>query len=150
MLRMLCQLMGSGVKADHLGVVRRIREEVAADAEHLAQQRFVHDLGRGANGTQGAVLQHADTVAKGGLVQVMQRDDGGGWQALDQLEDRQLVPDIKVVRRLVQQQHLRPLCQGARDMDALLFTARQRVPVPVAKCCPLASLPLWSARLCLR
>ena len=43
------------------------------------------------------------------------------------------MPDIKVVRRLVQQQHLRPLCQGTRDMYALLFTARQRMPVPVAK-----------------
>ena len=74
--------MGRRVKADHLRVIRRIYKEMPADAKHLAQQRFVHDLGRGANGSQGAVFQHADTVAKGGLVQVMQRDDGGGWQAL--------------------------------------------------------------------
>ncbi len=58
----------------------------------------------------------------------MQGDDAGDGEAGDQGEQVQLVLDVEVVRRLVQEEFAGLLGQGAGDLDALAFAAGQGVP----------------------
>ncbi len=58
----------------------------------------------------------------------MQGDDAGDGEVGDQGEQVQLVLDVEVVRRLVQEEFAGLLGQGACDLDALAFAAGQGVP----------------------
>lgn len=58
----------------------------------------------------------------------MQRDDAGDGEVGDQGEQVQLVLDVEVVRRFVEQEFVGLLGQGAGDLDALAFAAGQGVP----------------------
>ncbi|GGS52002.1 hypothetical protein GCM10010221_58810 [Streptomyces parvus] len=58
----------------------------------------------------------------------MQGDDAGDGEAGDQGEQVQLVLNVEVVRRFVQEEFTGLLGQGAGDLDALAFSAGQGVP----------------------
>ncbi len=67
------------------------------------------------------------------LVEVVQGNHGGHGQCVNNVQNRQLVLDIQVVGRFVQQQDLRALGQGASDMHALTLAAREATPRAPAK-----------------
>ena len=80
------------------------------------------DLGRGAKAQGPARLKQKNIVADARCqVQIMQRRDDSEREVTDQLEHLQLVPDIKMVGWLIEDQQLWFLCQGAGDHDALAF-----------------------------
>lgn len=58
----------------------------------------------------------------------MQRDDAGDGEVGDEGEQIQLVLDVEVVRRLVQEEFAGLLGQGTGDLDTLAFAAGQGVP----------------------
>ena len=85
-----------------------------------------------------AVL-HGDQVlgVAGGQVQVVQHDDDGaaalGVQPADQVEDVDLVGEVEVGRRLVEQQQVGALRERHRDPGALPLAAGERVDRPVGE-----------------
>ncbi|CAM5285756.1 hypothetical protein SMICM304S_09478 [Streptomyces microflavus] len=81
------------------------------------------DLGRGAARYHPARLHHGDPVEHRGEVEVVQGDDAGEGQFGDQGEQFQLVLDVQVVRRLVQEEFAVLLGERAGDLDALAFAA---------------------------
>ena len=97
------------------------------DAEHLAQQGGgQHFLWRAA-GDDASVVDHVQPIAeRRGQVEVVDARQGADLQALDQLQQLELIAWIEVVGRFVEDQQLRLLSQGAGENDALFFAARQR------------------------
>lgn len=63
------------------------------------------------------------------LVEVVQRDQRRHLQLTHQPQDRQLLVDVEVVCRLVQQQDPRLLRQRAGQMDALALASRKPLPI---------------------
>ena len=79
---------------------------------------------------QAALVHDADAVGhREGLVLVVRDEDGRDAELLLDLADRapQFLADLGVERaeRLVEQQHLGPVGERARDRDALLLAARE-------------------------
>lgn len=106
--------------------------DVGSDAEDAAEQVFGQDLCGRAIGDDAALFQHDDAVAEhGGVVEVMQRDDAGDGQACNELQQADLVLDVQMVGRLIKDQLARALGQGAGDVGALLFAAREMLPALV-------------------
>ncbi len=87
---------------------------------------FRQDLPGRAKALRLAVLQQKQIVTKiDRKIEVMHRDDDGQWQVPDQIEDLELMPDIQMVRRFVEDQKTGLLRQGAGDNDALALAARE-------------------------
>ncbi len=55
-------------------------------------------------------------------VEIVQGDDAGQWELGDECEQIELVVDVEVVGRLVEQQLAWLLCERTRDLDALAFS----------------------------
>lgn len=97
------------------------------DAEHFTQQRGGQHLFWRAAGDDASVVDHVQPIAEGrGQVEVVDARQGADLQALDQLQQFELIAWIEVVGRFVEDQQLRLLSQGAGEYDALFFAARQR------------------------
>lgn len=96
------------------------------NAEHFAQQFGGQHFVRCAAGDDAPVVDHIQPIAeRRGQVQVMNAGEGADVQALDQLQQLQLVARVEVVGRFVEDQQLRLLGQGAGEDHPLLFSARE-------------------------
>jgi len=132
--------MGGRCEADQLGVVRRIRRgKWRADADYLGASRGSFMISDGVPMAAARCRFAAPQITrrKGWpWFQVMSAIDGG-WLAscvLVSYEDRQLVAGYQ--GRFVGSSAaalLRPLCQGARDMDALVVHRPTACASAVAK-----------------
>ncbi len=102
---------------------------MGAHAEDAGDQRFgQHLLGR-ACGHDLALLQHGQVVAEHRCqIEIVQRDDGGEAEFGDQGQDIELMLDIEMVGRLVEQQFAWGLGQRPGDMHPLPLAARQCLP----------------------
>ncbi len=81
---------------------------------------------RALGGYPALVEQHQPLAVLSGDVEVVQHDDDGPArrvQAAEQLHDLQLVVEVQVVERLVEQQDRRLLGQRLRDEGALALAA---------------------------
>jgi hypothetical protein len=97
------------------------------DAEHLTQQRGGQHFFWRADGNDASVVDHVQPIAEcSGQVEVVDARQGADLQALDQLQQFELIAWIKVVGRLIEDQQLGLLRQGAGENNALFFAARQR------------------------
>ena len=102
------------------------------DLVDIADQFGGEDGFRGAGSRDGAVVEDDKVVAvPGGEVQVMQGDDARQVEGTQELEEFELVPDIEMVGRLVEQDLGRLLREGPGELGALFFTTGERVPDPV-------------------
>ena len=71
-------------------------------------------------------LHHAGPGRKGrGQVDVVQRGDDGDAEAAEQPEDLELMTDVEMVRRLVENEQPGFLRQGAGNQHPLLLAARK-------------------------
>ena len=100
-------------------------------AKRILQALRGQHLKRLSEGHQSPPFQYRQTIAAQRLIQVMQGDQCCHWQRLHHVQDRELVLDVQVIGRFVEQQYLRALGQGAGDVDTLAFAAGQAVPGPV-------------------
>ena len=99
------------------------------DAKDACDVRLSYDLlGRSGRSHAALMQQHQAVAEHRRQIEIVQRYYAGGRQAGDQSQDLELVLDIEVVGRFVQQQLGRTLRQGSGDLRALAFTARQCVP----------------------
>src|SRR5690606_7447297 len=106
--------------------------DVRRDPVHLGQQSGGEHLGGRPGGHDLAVAQHVQTVAVvGGQIQVVQREQHRRGQPPQGTQDVQLVPDVQVVGRFVEDQQRGPLGEGAGDEHPLAFAAGQPVERPV-------------------
>lgn len=102
---------------------------LGADAVDLLDEGGGEHVGGVALGHGAAVAQDEEPVAlHRGEVEVVQRDHRGDRQTGDQVEQVQLVLDVEVVGRLVQQQFARFLGEGAGTLGPLAFAAGEGVP----------------------
>ena len=82
--------------------------------QHLERRTQRHHL---------SAIHDRQAITGQGLIEVVQGDDGGDRQLMHEPENLQLPLDIQMIGRLIQQQDLRPLCQGPGDVRALTFSA---------------------------
>ena len=95
-------------------------------AKDIAQQFDGQHFARGAAGDDLAVVDHVQPVAKrGGQVEVMNAGQGADLQALDQLQQLQLIARVEVIGRLVEDQQFGLLGQGPGEDHTLFFTPRE-------------------------
>ena len=97
-----------------------------------AARRLLVDLAGGADLLDAAGVEDGDAVGERQRLLLVVRDEeeGDADVALDRLElDLHLLAQLEVERaeRLVEQQHLRPVDQGAGQGDALALPARELV-----------------------
>ncbi len=102
----------------------------AQEGGHEPRARPRVELVGAADFEQAALVHHADAVRhREGLVLVVRDEDGGDAELLLDPSDRapELLADFGVERAegLVEQQHLGPVGERARDRDALLLAARE-------------------------
>ena len=106
------------------------RGHLGADAEHVVEQRRREHVSGRAVGDQAAPGQHGDAVGEAcGQAEVVQGgDDRPALSALptDAREQVELVSDVEVGRRLVEQQHRRVLGERLCEQCPLLLAAGQR------------------------
>ena len=94
------------------------------DAEHIAQQWRGQDFFRRAAGDDATVIDYVQPIAESSReIEVVDARQGADLQAFDQLQQFELIARIEVIGRLVEDQHLRLLSQGASEDHALFFTA---------------------------
>ena len=103
------------------------------DAEGVQQALWGQHIKRFAQGHQAALFQNGHTITGECLVEVVQSNHGGHRQCVDHLQDCQLVLDIQVIGRFVQQQDPRALGQGASDVHALTLAAGEAAPGALAQ-----------------
>ncbi len=102
---------------------------MGANAEDPADHILRQHLLRRPRGDDLAFLKHRQPVAEHRRqIEIVQRDDAGDAELRDQRENVELMLDIEMVGRLVEQQFARRLRQRSGNMDALALTARQRLP----------------------
>ena len=95
-------------------------------AEHLLQQLDGEHLGEHADDHQTALVEHAEAVAEGRRqIQIMEAGQDRQTQCLDLAKQFELVTQVEVVGRLVEDQQLRLLHQSTNEQGALLLTARE-------------------------
>ncbi len=99
--------------------------------KHVTQQLRRQHIKRRTQRHQTPPVHHRQTITPQRLIQIMQRHHRRHRQLLNQPQNRQLLLNIQMIRRLIQQQHLRPLRQRPRNMPPLLLPARQRMPRPM-------------------
>ena len=76
-----------------------------------------------------ALLHHDQRIAEhGGMVQIMQRNDAGDGQCRHQTHQTHLMLDVQMVGGLVQEEFLRFLRQGSRDVGTLTFATGHVLP----------------------
>ncbi|MCY1366614.1 hypothetical protein D9M69_535180 [compost metagenome] len=93
------------------------------DAEHIAQQRSGQDFFRRAAGDDTTMVDHVQSITKSRRqIEVVDARQGADIQALDQLQKLKLKMRVEVVGRLVKDQQLWLLGQGAGEDDPLFFT----------------------------
>jgi hypothetical protein len=102
----------------------------AEEGRHESAARPGVELVGAADLEQAPLVHHADAVRhREGLVLVVGDEDGGDAELLLDAADRapQFLADLGVERAegLVEQQHLGPVGERARDCDALLLAARE-------------------------
>ncbi len=104
-----------------------MRADLGGDPVHVGQQAGGEDLVRRPVGDDAALAQHVQAVAVvRGEVQVVQGEQGAGAEGGHQGEDVELVADVEVVGRLVEDEQGRLLHERPRDQDALSLTAGER------------------------
>ena len=97
--------------------------------ENLAQNRLRRALSH-----ELAPVENQELVAEhGSVVEVMHGDDGGRARSPKPAQQLDLVLDIEVIGRLVEQQSHAASAPGRGRVDALAFTARQALPVLIAR-----------------
>ena len=83
-------------------------------SEHVTQQSFCNDRTGGSACDDAAFVQHHQLITEhGGMVEVMQRDDAGQRSLCHPPQQLDLMLDLKMVCRLVQQDLGRGLSQSA-------------------------------------
>lgn len=96
---------------------------MGADPEDVPKQRLRQDGGGVPGCHDAAILQHRDQVAEGGCeVEIVHRDDAGHPKAFDERQDLDLMLDVEMVCRFVQQKLARLLGKRAGDLGALALT----------------------------
>lgn len=102
--------------------------DFARHAVDLGKELGREDVGGRARGGDLAVAQYVETVAVvRGQVEVVQGHQDRRGQSSQGTEDVQLVPDVEVVGRFVQDQQGRLLGQGTGDEHALAFAAGELI-----------------------
>lgn len=114
------------------GVIRR-GFDPGLNGKYVPQQILAQNRFRCAGGDDPALLHDDQFVAEHrGMVEIVKSDDAGDGQAGNQPHQADLVLDVEMVGGLIEDQFLRRLRQGARDMSALFFAARQALPSIIA------------------
>ena len=120
----------------------RAAQRVAVDEQRGFKQsaeRFVgHHFARFAAGDQSPVFDQSHAVGEFRGQIYLVRDDQRAVvplpsQVADEVEQRELMRDVRVGSRLVEQQQLRLLRQRPGERDALALSARQLVEPAVGK-----------------
>ena len=76
-----------------------------------------------------ALLHHDQRIAEhGSMVQIMQRNDAGNGQCRHQTHQTHLMLDVQMIGGLVQEELLRFLRQGSRDVGTLTFATGHVLP----------------------
>jgi hypothetical protein len=109
-----------------------VGHDAAAQAEDVLDDRLGEDLGRCAGGDDPSSLERDEVVGVAGRqVEVVQDgDDGraaGAVEVDEQVEHLDLVGDVEVGGRLVEQEHVGVLRERHGDPDPLALAARQLV-----------------------
>src|SRR5574338_1645002 len=108
--------------AREMGRVARVRRP---QLEHAAGHQLLHLVGC-ADGPQASAVEEADAVTALGLVEVRRRDEDGHALAQELVEDAPEVAardGVDPIGRLVQEEHLRCVDQGAGKPELLLHPA---------------------------
>lgn len=105
----------------------RMAIDERGDAEHIAQQCIGQHVGRRAGRDDAPVREHVKPVAvRGREIEIVNRRERGDAEAPHAREQFELVTEIEVVGRLVEEQQFGLLNKRARQQRALLFSTRQR------------------------
>ena len=95
------------------------------DTEGSGQGLFGQNSFRWAERIHAAAMHQSNMRGKlGGEVDVMQRGNDRQVQGAEQVEDLELVANIQMVGRLIENEDFRLLRQRTRHEDTLLLTAR--------------------------
>jgi hypothetical protein len=132
----LCQGMPRSVtrgrgaeEADVRAVVRSGAGHGGADAIDVRDELFREDfLDRPGGHHLSLVQDHHVIAVHRRQVEVVQCHDAREAQARYQGQEVQLMLDVEVVRRFVEEEFARFLGEGAGDLDPLAFTAGERAP----------------------
>jgi hypothetical protein len=109
------------------------------DDQDIGAVGVAHDVGgehrgRGTRGDNAAAGDEMDGVAEQrGQAEVMDRGQDRHAELGDKLQDLDLIPDIEMISRLVQDQVVGALGDGRSDQDSLLLAPRQRVEAAVGQ-----------------
>ena len=101
--------------------------DLGVDAEGAAEEGGREDVGGRAVGGEGPAGQHPEAVGEGGgAIEVVERRDDGsprGRQRVEAVEEVELVADVEVGRRLVEQEEGGVLGEGLGERHPLLLAA---------------------------
>lgn len=104
------------------------------DAEDRADDLGIEDLLRRAVRDEMSIVEHADRVAGPRReVEIVQRDQDRVIGCPHQVEQFELVGDVEMVRRFVEDEHGRVLGEGSGEEHALAFPAGELREVPVGQ-----------------
>ena len=127
--------VGGGLPAQrqhHRGAGDRVGGDQGVEGEDLLDHGRGDHVGRGALAVDGAAVHGDEMVGvAGGELEVVQHDRDGGAagavQLADHVEHLELVGDVEIGGRLVQQQHLGALCERHGDPHPLALPSGELV-----------------------
>ena len=102
------------------------RARLGPRAEDVLQESFSQHFLRRPGGDDPSLPQDDQLVTEhGGMVEVVEGDDAGDREAGDKAHQPDLVLDVEVVGRFVEEQFLGGLSQRPCNVGALLFAAER-------------------------